>query len=338
MTPNARFTEFIKDINPSPTTNARSKASHAWLRNALWADEIYQDKLLRDFLGGSYKRQTAVRPVTKSGDTERPDVDIYVVVKGSIWTAEPEDLLNELFSALNRNRDEVGITSLKRNRCSIAVSTNQADMDVSPLLERQSDGLYRIGNRNSGEWYATDPEQHSTWSSDRNEHFSGRFKPLVKMLKWAQRENPTKYRHPKSFSLEAIVAQHMGPTETHYGHLIHDTFDSFLAEYEWNRTFGFCPSLSDPAVAGGNLLAGVSGEAFCAFYDKIESHRNDAAKALEADNQDKATKHWRRIFGDRFPASKSQSASSNLKNTATVSPLSFPSKAAQPSQKRAKFA
>jgi len=48
-------------------------------------------------------------------------------------------------------------------------------MDISPLLERQSDGFYRIGNRTTGVWYKTDPEEHSTWSSTRNDEFSGRF-------------------------------------------------------------------------------------------------------------------------------------------------------------------
>jgi hypothetical protein len=41
--------------------------------------------LIDDFLGGSYRRDTAIRPVTKNGDVERPDVDIYVVVDGSTW-------------------------------------------------------------------------------------------------------------------------------------------------------------------------------------------------------------------------------------------------------------
>ena len=151
MTPNARFTEFIDDINPSPRTTTRSKSAHNAVRDALRADEIYKHNLIRDFLGGSYKRQTAIRPVTKNGDTERPDVDIYVVVKGSQWFDTPEDLMENLHAALNRGRKALSITKLTRNRCSIAISTNKADMDISVLLDRQDDGFYRIGNRTTGE-------------------------------------------------------------------------------------------------------------------------------------------------------------------------------------------
>ena len=112
MTPNSRFTEFITDINPSPTTNARSQSAHNSIRDALSADADYKDSLIRDFLGGSYKRQTAIRPATKGGDTDRPDVDIYVVVEGDAWTTTPEELIDDLFNALQRNRKRLNITHL----------------------------------------------------------------------------------------------------------------------------------------------------------------------------------------------------------------------------------
>lgn len=338
MIPNARFTELIADINPSDTTNKRSKSAHNAIRDALWADETYKDNLIRDFLGGSYMRQTAIRPVTKDGDTDRPDVDIYVVVKGETWTTTPEELIDDLFNALDRNRKTLNITRLKRNRCSIAISTNKADMDISPLLERQSDGFYRIGNRTTGEWYKTDPEEHSIWSSAQNDNFSGRFKPTVKLLKWARREKPTQHKHPKSFFLEAIIADHMNTTETHYGKIVHGIFENFVNTYDFTRTLGLCPSIADPAIPGGDLLAGVSGDAFCAFYDKVKIHRDTAAQALGTDDQEKATTYWRHIFGDRFPAAKSTDGASTIKRAAVISPLAFPSTPAQTSKRPAKFA
>ena len=72
----------------------------------------------------------------------------------------------------------------------------------------------------------------------------------------------------------------------------------------------------------GTSLQGVDGDHFCAYYDKIKKHRDDAALALAEEDQDDATKYWRRIFGDRFPAPKS-TATSMLKSAATMSPLTF---------------
>lgn len=340
MTPNARFNEFIADITPSSTTNARSSSAHNAVREELTSDDIYKVDVIRTFLGGSYKRKTAIRPVTKNGDTERPDVDIYVVVKGTTWTTTPDDQIEALYSALNRSRSSLGITKISRNRCSIAISTSKADTDVSPLLERDGSGYYRIGNRNTGEWYLTEPEAHTTWSAGINSKAGMRFNPMVKMVKWSRREFPTKNKHPKSIALEALVAKHMSRNETHYGQLLHDTFDDIVNSYWFSRTLGACPTIDDPAIDGGDLLSGVSGDAFSAFYDKIKYFRDEAAKGLAADDQESATKHWRRILGSRFPSPKtsSASASTSLKTAATMSPLAFPAKASTPPNKPADFA
>ncbi|WP_282611012.1 nucleotidyltransferase [Pelagibius sp. Alg239-R121] len=337
MTPNARFTEFIKDITPSETTVSNCKSAHTSVRRALLNDDEFKDKVKRVFLGGSYKRYTSIRPKTKDGSTERPDVDLYVVVDGHPWFADPTALMDELFGALNRARSDLGITMIKRNRCSVALSMNKADLDVSILLDRQDDNLFRIGNRNTGEWYRTDPEEHTDWSAAQNERCSGRFNPMTRMVKWARRQNKTVSRHPKSFALETLIAPHISETETHYGQLFHDWCQSFLDAYSFDRSFGNCPFLEDPAIPGGDILAGVTNEEFCAYYDKIRRHRDDAAKALAGDDQDKATDYWRRIFGDRFPRPK-QSGQTMKSAAAAISPLSFTAAQAAPTTRPAKFA
>ena len=336
MTPNARFTDFITDITPSATTNTRSSAAHSAVRDALTRDLAYKDEVIRTFLGGSYRRKTAIRPVTKDGDTERPDVDIYAVVEGSTWFKSPDDLIEDLYAALDRHRKALRIARIKRNRCSISISTGNADCDVSPLLDRNAQGYYRIGNRETGEWYETEPEAHTSWSKEMHDATERRFKPMVKMVKWSRREFPTKSKHPKSIALEALVAKHMNRSESHYGQLVHDTFDDIVDVYWSHRQLGICPTLPDPAIPSGDLLSGVSGSAFSAFYDKIKHFRDEAAKALAAEDQETATKHWRRIFGTRFPPPAS--ASSTLKSAVTMSPLAFPPRPSTPPRKPNEFA
>ena len=337
MTPNNRFSELIEDIEPSPTTKKNSKSAHEDVRSALKADGTYGSRAKRIILGGSYRRDTAIRPRQKNGSLDRPDVDLYVVVDVELYETTPSDEIEALYAALNRARSTLGITQLTRNRVSLSMSMNKADLDVSVLIERQTDNLYRIGNRETGEWYQTDPEEHTTWSSSQNTRFSGRFKAMTKMVKWARRENRTLYKHPKSFAIEGFLSLHLGKSETHYGKLFHDYCNIFVDAYAFNRMIGTCPHLEDPAVAGGNLLSGVGGDDFCAYYDKIEKHRDDSAKALEEDDQDKATKYWRRIFGQRFPAPKSASAST-LKSATAMAPLTFTEATAAPSRRPAKFA
>lgn len=337
MTPNNRFYEFLNDIEPSTTTKANSISAHSSVKDALLADDELGPRVDRVILGGSYKRDTAIRPRQKNSSLDRPDVDLYVIVDVPLYKTTPSDEVEALYAALNRARKMLDITKLKRNRVSLSVSMNKADLDVSILVERQADGLYRIGNRETGEWYKTDPEAHATWSSDQNARFSGRFKPMTKLVKWARRENPTLHKHPKSFALEGFLAANLNKTETHYGKLFHSYCATFVDTYAVHRRTGTCPWLDDPAVPGGNLLAGVGGTEFCAYYDKIKKHRDDAALALAQEDQEIATKYWRRIFGSRFPAPKSVNAST-LKTATTMSPLTFGSTQAKPSKRPARFA
>ena len=336
MTPNSRFNDFIADITPSATTISNCKSAHEKVRKAILADDDFGSLAKRIFLGGSYRRSTAIRPRVKEGSSERPDVDLYVVVDGDPMFADPSELMDSLYEALNRSRSDLGIIKIKRNRCSIALSMKNADLDVSVLLERQSDKLYRIGNRNTGEWYCTDPEAHTVWSAEQNKNFSNRFNPMVRMVKWARRQNKTVSRHPKSFALEAFIAPHIDKNEAHYGKLFCGWCENFLNAYAYHREIECCPVLDDPAVLGGDILGGVTDQEFCAYYDKIKSHHADAQKALNEDDQEKATDYWRRIFGDRFPKPVTQTTT---KRAATaVSPLSFTEAAAAPSKQPAKFA
>ena len=337
MIPNSRFSEFLSDIEPSATTKTNSVSAHSSVRDALLADDEFGPRADRIILGGSYKRNTAIRPRQKNGSLDRPDVDLYVVVDVPIYETTPSDEVEALYAALNRARQTLGITKLKRNRVSLSVSMNKADLDVSVLIERQSDDLYRIGDRDTGDWYKTDPEAHTSWSSEQNTRFSGRFKPMTKIVKWARRENPTLYKHPKSFVIEGFLNANLDETETHYGKLFHAYCGAFVDAYREYRLIDACPPLDDPAVPGGNLLAGVDGAHFCAYYDKIKKHQDDAALALAEEDQDDATKYWRRIFGDRFPAPKS-TATSMLKPATTMSPLTFKATPAAPSTRPAKFA
>ena len=160
---------------------------------------------------------------------------------------------------------------------------------------------------------------------------------MTKLVKWARRENPTRYKHPKSFAIEGFLAANMDEAETHYGKLFHAYCVAFVEVYRVNRRIGTCPWLNDPAVPGGSILAGVGGADFCAYYDKIEQHAGDAELALAEEDQDAATVYWRRIFGPRFPKPRSTSTTT-LKSATTMSPLAFTTTQAAPSPRPAKFA
>lgn len=141
LTPNARFTEFLKDIEPSATTKAHASSAHTTLRSALKADEEFKSHHKSDFLSGSYKRETAIRPRIVDGKQQRPDVDIVAVMKHDIHDG-PEEVFDLVFDAIKR----AGYAPVHRQARSVRVETSLVDMDVVPLIEPAS-GIYYIPDR-----------------------------------------------------------------------------------------------------------------------------------------------------------------------------------------------
>jgi predicted nucleotidyltransferase len=71
------FKDFLQEIRPTASQREELKSAHRTLRDRLNADEELKKCLVSDFLQGSYKRSTAIRP---KGE-RRSDVDIVVVTK-----------------------------------------------------------------------------------------------------------------------------------------------------------------------------------------------------------------------------------------------------------------
>src|ERR687895_1560893 len=99
MSTQNQFKTFLNDIEPSSTTKANAQKAHKGLRDFLWGHEEFKEILDDVFLSGSYKRNTAVRPRVKAGVTDRPDVDVIVVMDFGL-AADPEEVLNFLCRVL----------------------------------------------------------------------------------------------------------------------------------------------------------------------------------------------------------------------------------------------
>lgn len=82
-----KFSEFLKDIRPTQGQRDDMKQGHTALRNRLREFEDIQDILVSDFLQGSYRRSTAIRPAEGC----RSDVDIVVVTNLPRPEDDPED-------------------------------------------------------------------------------------------------------------------------------------------------------------------------------------------------------------------------------------------------------
>jgi len=329
MVPNARFHELLKDIEPSPTTvNGASKA-HRAVRDHLAAHEDFKDRHVSDFLAGSYARDTAIRPKTSEDGVERPDVDI-IVVTNFTTSDDPDDVLQELSDALD---DEFKVERI--NKRSVRLITAGAEIDVVPVNEWGN--AYQLPDRDLKGWKATNPPGHIEWSENENKAFDGRFKPLVKMLKWWRRENPTSGKRPKGFVMEVLVSLHAPRDEKHYGEAFAKLLENIYNSYSFLASINHKPTIADPSLWGGSdILSKVSITDWKSFLEKVRVHAGHARKAQVTDDMEEATRLWQKVFGSRFKATANPAKAASAATAAASASLgyTFPNAAATPKTPR----
>ena len=334
--PQARFTELLVDIEPSQTTKTNASGGHNGIRDHMRTQSSFKNRYVSSFLSGSYARSTSIRPRTSAGEVERPDVDI-IVVTNFLTSDHPDKVLDEVRRTLEDGGK--GYTVERINKRSVRVETWQAEMDIVPVVSTWNG--YMIPDRETGTWKFTNPPVHTSWSTDQNERFEGRFKPLVKLLKWWRRMNPSG-RRPKGFVLEVLVSRHAPTAEIHYGEAFSQLLTNIYNEYALLAANNQKPFLADPADPSNDILGKVSIAQWKDFIEKVRVYADVARRAQETEDMEEATRHWRRVFGDRFKLTSNVAKAASYGGFAVAEPVAagytFPDAMAAPANKPRGFA
>ncbi len=118
------FNKFLQEIRPTKPMRDQLITGHKTLRDRLNADEDLKPILVSDFLQGSYRRYTAVRP---KGD-KRSDVDIIVVTKLDENEYTPKDALALFEPFLNKHYKD----KWRRQGRSFGIEMSYVELDVVP--------------------------------------------------------------------------------------------------------------------------------------------------------------------------------------------------------------
>lgn len=329
MATKQQFLDLLSEIEPSPSTVSACSSAHSTLRDRLASHETFKNVHVDTFLSGSYVRDTAIRPKSRQGELQRPDVDI-IVVTSHTTSDVPSDVIDQLHQALL----DSGYKSLRKNRRSVSVFLATVDMDVVPIIKAADSDGYLIPDKELGKWLSTNPPGHTAWATAVNKKADSRFKPLVKLLKWWRREHLAGLKRPKGFILEALVAQHMSYTESSYEELFAALLRTVKESYVFTVMLGQVPFIEDPAVSGNNVFSNVAPDEFKQFYDMVCSHVDLIAAAQAETDEEKQLEKWRKVFGSFFPGPRSvaKAAASGLLTSAAAAGLSFPAKPIVPNK------
>jgi len=311
------FGKFLSTIEPDAERVLAVAEAHKTLRDHLQQDAELTWPVDDSYLSGSYARDTAIDPVK--------DVDIILLLNDvEVDTAcselAPRPILCDLKQAIDDFYDKV---NLEQQRRSIQVELPEDDirMDVVPatLISAESDEIY-VPDYEQKCWVKSNPKAHMERKTKLNA-INGRFVPLVKMTKWWRGQQIAKTKRPKSFLLECVLADHYVGTADSVAEMFVATMRAIQTAYGPYRALKQVPPVTDPGISTNNLSESCSWslESFLAFLEAVDEAIAIAEPALTME-EDAAIKQWRKLFGEAFPKTvKEPATSKSLTQSSAVS-------------------
>jgi hypothetical protein len=297
---NPLLQQLASDLEPSPAQLRGARRSHAYLREALVEGRI---PIQRDFLIGSYARDTAIQPLD--------DVDIVFVVdpahwKDRFWSWGPAPAaVLDTFARSIRYRYES--SSVRIQRRSVGLLLNHVQLDLVPAIAHPRDPkLLRVADTSSGNWIDSGPQKHAELAVLVNKKRQGDFKPLVKLLKYWNTNLPDS-AHLKSFAIETIATRLFDVVAlAGLADGLRSFWDYFAAwgekptRHKW-RPLGmqfssWTRTVPDTAGTGSNLVAGVDGARRGRFIEHAVRARDRIEDAERARSEDKAREYLNKAF------------------------------------------
>jgi len=291
MTTEDFFKNLLSDLELKYSERDNISNKHIFLRESLGEKLEVED----DFLTGSYKRNTIIRP---KDSEEKFDVDFFLAFnKDDYGESELPELLKIVKNAIDEIKDDdEDIAEIQEQKRSIGVIYNgNFQIDVVPAIQIEKDKKYKIFDKNTQQAVKSNPKLHGSNLTSANEATeSGSIKrlvPIVKLLKSWKRD---KCEYVKSFHLEMLAVKILGDGEI-------SSYSQGLAKLFMNAgQYLQSAGLEDPANKE-NIIDeyldddGKRNELLNLIVDEKEI----AEKAIEFENEgedDNAVKEWKKIF------------------------------------------
>lgn len=286
--------KFISSIEPTRTQKIGAKRSQNYLRDILCLGQM-ASRIKDHYLSGSYSRKTAIYPLDA--------VDIIFVIDPSFWNRKfsllfglsdypaPEAVLKSFANAIRyRYKD----SSVNIQRRSVCLRLFHLDIDVVPAIQDQENPqLIRIPDSNTNYWLTSSPLQHSENATIVNREQDGKFKPLVKLLKYWNGNLPNTAKF-KSFAIETMAVRIFSEndiTSLQEGLALFFDFVAWVSgnnsEFTWDNDYEISlywlsSKIPDTADTNTNIIEGIDNERRKRFTEAAIRSRNKMINSLDA--------------------------------------------------------
>lgn len=285
------FETFRQRLELTKTEREDAQRRHTEVRECIRASF----QVDRDFLTGSYARNTKTKPLK--------DIDIFFVLGKDErhWRDKPPSKILAAFEdclVKKYGRDDVEpgrrcVTVEFEKRYQTQDKEGKVlSIDSVPAFD--AGGHYEIPDGKLGKWIESDPEVHKEEATAKNKQLDGKWVPFVKMGKRWNRESGKLVK--PMFLMEVIAQDLVDPPFNNYPDEMVRYFSAMQTaiEQDWADPAGLGPMVSDQMDTNARTAAKKA----------LRDAERLAVQAMRADQQGRtgeALQLWRQIFGSYFP-------------------------------------
>lgn len=293
------FAALLTRINPPEERRALASRRVGEVRTWLKEHE-FKTEAPHSRLSGSYSRSTAVELI--------PDVDVLLFLPEDQVDRTPNAVLLELNRVLKDYPGGAIDTQGQRRSVRLTLSADDLYLDIVPSVAL--DGLenpLKVPDRPRKEWILSDPLGYAEHLTKVNQDNGEKLVPLIKLFK-AWRDEQMLRRRPKSYVIEVMLLYAVEDGDVvlcdrSTAQNVHDAFVHITDKYETLMDEGTeSPRIPDPQVKGSYITKGWERTHFETFMRRAREASRAAERALAAEDEEKASAEWKKVFGSRWPS------------------------------------
>lgn len=282
---NKLFLYYNKVITPTQEQQGKMKISREALETKISGKFREELQMTVSYLIQGSNAPDMKTIIIKEDGTYDVDRGVYLPEKPNVTATS---VRKYVFDAV---KDHTSDGAKHRKKCIRVLYQGDFNIDFPCYYEVPGESYCYIAVKDNG-WVRDDPSKMIEWFGtfkDKN----GQLVRMVKYLKgWASKCN---FKMPGGIAFTIWAAKHFIAAEDRDDKCLLSMLEGIQSEIR------FIVTCNAPVEPYDDVTGNLTAEQKTAFRDMLDEFCTDSKKAIQSDNQLKASEIWRKYLGDRFP-------------------------------------
>ncbi|WP_045876713.1 cyclic GMP-AMP synthase DncV-like nucleotidyltransferase [Pseudofrankia sp. DC12] len=280
---------------------------------ALEADPELGPRLVKKIPQGSWAQKTIISP-----QNGKPFDADFLLQMNEVpdWSDNVQEYSNAVWKVIHHHWRYGAMPHSRKCRCVyVEYADNEMHVDIVPYVIL-ADGRQVIVNRDLNQFETTNPDGFTTWMKDKDKIADGNLRKVIRLLKFL-RDHKNSFTGTKSILITTLLGTQVAAWkkigDPGYYQDLPTALLNLVSDLDvWLQVHHTKPSIADPSNPVVTFDHRWDETTYSYFRTRIHAHAAEIREAYHETDEEKSVKKWQDLFGDKFQAAQTSSASSKF--------------------------